>query len=345
MLLGTILTQEELKKRTKAFAKRVIKLCQSLPNNREGRLIGDQLFRCGTSVAANYRAACRSRSTAEFLSKLGIVEEESDESLFWLETLKENKIVKPDLLQSLIQEGNEILSIIVSSIKTTRQRNKSIIRNPKSQIPNPKSAIFPGIFEFDGYKPVIHESSFIHPDAAITGNVIIGKDVYIGPGAAIRGDWGQIIIEDGCNVQENCVIHMFPGVTVRLKESAHVGHGAVIHGGQIGKNSLIGMNAVVMDDAIIGDECIVGALCFIPADMKIPRRKVVVGNPAKIVKNVSDEMIQWKTKGTELYQSLPMMMYETWKPCEPLTEIPKNLPKQKALYKTWKETKTKKGST
>ena len=201
------------------------------------------------------------------------------------------------------------------------------------------------IFEFDGYKPVIHKSAFVHPSAVVTGNVIIGKDVYIGPGAAIRGDWGQIIIEDGCNVQENCVIHMFPGVTVRLKESAHIGHGAIIHGGQIGKNSLVGMNAVVMDNAVVGDECIVGALCFIPADMEIPRRKVVVGNPAKIVKDVTDEMIQWKTKGTELYQSLPKMMHETWKPCEPLKEVPKNLPKQEALYKTWKETKTKKSST
>jgi len=197
------------------------------------------------------------------------------------------------------------------------------------------------IFEFDGYTPVIHKTAFIHPKAAVTGNVIIGKDVYIGPGAAIRGDWGQIIIEDGCNVQENCVIHMFPGVTVRLNESAHIGHGAIIHGGQIGKNALIGMNAVVMDNALVGEECIVGALCFIPAEMEIPRRKVVVGNPAKIVKDVSDEMIQWKTKGTELYQSLPKMMYDTWKPCEPLRKVPKNIPRQKAVFKTWKQTKIK----
>src|SRR5213083_2214144 len=119
------------------------------------------------------------------------------------------------------------------------------------------------IYEFKGYKPVIHESSFIHPQAAVTGNVIIGKDCYIGPGAALRGDWGKIIIEDGCNVQENCTVHMFPGVTVLLKQSAHVGHGAIIHGATIGKNCLIGMNAVIMDEVELGDECIVGALCFI----------------------------------------------------------------------------------
>src|SRR5437773_1211481 len=131
------------------------------------------------------------------------------------------------------------------------------------------------IFEFKGYKPVIHKTAFIHPNATVTGNVIIGKNVYVGPGAAIRGDWGQIIIEDGCNVQENCIIHMFPGVTVLLKEAAHIGHGAIIHGATIGKNVLVGMNAVIMDDVEVGDNCIIGALTFVQADMKIPDRKIV----------------------------------------------------------------------
>src|ERR1700744_3513189 len=153
------------------------------------------------------------------------------------------------------------------------------------------------IYEFNGYKPVIHPSAFIHPQACITGNVIIGKDVYVGPGAAIRGDWGKIIIEDGCNVQENCIMHMFPGVTVLLKEAAHIGHGAIIHGAIIGKNCLIGMNSVIMDNVEIGDECIIGALSFIKAEEKIPRRSVVAGNPAKILKAVSDEMLRWKTEG------------------------------------------------
>src|SRR6201982_3932245 len=133
------------------------------------------------------------------------------------------------------------------------------------------------IFEFNGYKPVVHPSAFIHPNATVTGNVIIGKDVYIGPGASFVGDWGEIIIEDGCNVQENCTIHMFPGTTVLLKEAAHIGHGAIIHGATVGKNVLVGMNAVLMDNVIVGDECIIGSLCFVPADMVIPSRKVVVG--------------------------------------------------------------------
>lgn len=194
------------------------------------------------------------------------------------------------------------------------------------------------IYEFNGFKPVVHETAFIHPLAAVTGNVIIGKNVYVGPGAAIRGDWGEIVIEDGCNVQENCTVHMFPGITVTLKENAHIGHGAIVHGANIGFNSLIGMNAVVMDKAEVGDECIIGALCFIPSEMKIPNRKIVVGNPAKIVKDVHDDMINWKTKGTELYQTLPNLLFETLKECSPLREIPEDRPKMESVYKTWKET-------
>ncbi len=193
------------------------------------------------------------------------------------------------------------------------------------------------IFEFKNYKPVIHESSFVHPQATVTGNVIIGKNVYVGPGAAIRGDWGQIIIEDGCNVQENCTIHMFPGTTVLLKESAHIGHGAIVHGATIGRNCLVGMNSVIMDDVEIGDECIIGALTFVPAEMKIESRKIVVGNPAKIIKDVSDDMIEWKSKGTALYQQLPADCYATLKECEPLREVEANRPMQQDIYVTWKK--------
>ena len=195
------------------------------------------------------------------------------------------------------------------------------------------------IFEFNGYKPVIHESSFVHPQANVTGNVIVGRDVYIGPGAVVRGDWGEVIIEEACNVQENCVIHMFPGTTVTLKKGAHIGHGAIIHGGTIGANVLVGMNAVVMDDCEIGANCIVGALCFVPANTTIPERKVVVGNPAKVVKDVTDEMIEWKTKGTDLYQQLPGDCMRTLKECQPLREVPANRPKQADIYKTWGKTK------
>ena len=195
----------------------------------------------------------------------------------------------------------------------------------------------PNIFAFDSFIPVIHESAFIHPNAVVTGNVVIGRDVYVGPGAAIRGDWGAIVIEDGCNVQENCTIHMFPGVTVVLEAGAHIGHGAVVHGARIGANALIGMNAVIMDNASVGAGCVVGALCFVPADMQIPPRTVVVGNPARIVKDVSDEMLAWKTEGTALYQALPGRLHATLRACEPLREIPADRVTQESTYKTWRE--------
>ena len=192
------------------------------------------------------------------------------------------------------------------------------------------------IYSFAGFVPVIHESAFIHPQAAVTGNVIIGRDVYVGPGAALRGDWGGIEIADGCNVQENCTIHSFPGVTVVLEEAAHIGHGAVIHGARIGRNVLVGMNAVIMDHAVVGAGCIIGALTFVPSEMIIPERKVVVGAPARVVRDVSDEMLAWKTDGTRLYQQLPTMMREGWAPCEPLREVPPDRPAQVAMYETWK---------
>ena len=197
------------------------------------------------------------------------------------------------------------------------------------------------IYEFKGFKPVIHESAYIHPQATVTGNVIIGKNVYVAPNAAIRGDWGGIVIEDGCNVQENCTIHMFPGVTVRLKEGAHIGHGAIIHGAVVGRNVLVGMNAVIMDNVEIGDESIIGALCFVKAEMKIPPRSLVVGNPGKVIREVSEEMIGWKTKGTRLYQALPQELYESLRPCEPLREVPANRPSQEQLFRTWNEIKDK----
>lgn len=196
------------------------------------------------------------------------------------------------------------------------------------------------IFEFNGYRPVVHESAFVHPNATVTGNVIIGRDCYVGPHAAIRGDWGEIILEDGCNVQENCTVHMFPGVTVRLQAGSHVGHGAIVHGATIGRNALIGMNAVIMDNAQIGDESIIGALCFVPEGFVVPPRKIVVGNPAKIVKDVSDEMLAWKTQGTAIYQALPAELHATLRPCEPLREVPADRPPMNIEYRPWKQTKS-----
>ena len=190
------------------------------------------------------------------------------------------------------------------------------------------------IYSFKGHIPVVHESSFVHPLAAVTGNVIIGENCYIGPGAAIRGDWGEIILENGVNVQENCTVHMFPGKSIVLKQGAHVGHGAIIHGANLGRNTMVGMNSVIMDGAVIADECIVGAMAFVKAESVFAPRQLIVGNPAKAIKEVSQQMLAWKTAGTKLYQSLPKDCHQTLREVEPLREIPEYRPVQEDFYKT-----------
>ena len=187
-------------------------------------------------------------------------------------------------------------------------------------------------YEFNGLRPIVHPTAFVHPQANVTGDVWIGADVYIGPGAVLRGDWGRITVGAGANVQENCIVHVFPGKDVILEERAHIGHGAIVHGAQVGANALIGMNAVLMDDAVIGAESIVGALAFVPQGMQIPPRSVVVGNPAKIVKEVSDEQIAWKTEGTGWYQRLPAQCKNSLRECAPLDAPEPNRPRSEGGY-------------
>lgn len=201
-------------------------------------------------------------------------------------------------------------------------------------------------YSFKGIVPKIHPESFVHPLASVIGDVIIGKNVYIGPFASLRGDFGRIVIHDGCNVQDSCTIHMFPGVTVVLEEMAHIGHGAIVHGAKIGKNVLVGMHAVIMDDADVGDNSVIGALSFVPAGMKIPPKSLVVGNPAKIIREVKDEMISWKTEGTKLYQQLAKDCLNELLECTPhLVENPESCfiepDKNTENYKTWNKVKKK----
>lgn len=191
-------------------------------------------------------------------------------------------------------------------------------------------------YSFNGFIPVVDPSSYIHDTASVIGDVIIGKDCYVGPGAVIRGDWGRIIIEDGCNVQENCVVHMFPGKHITFESGAHIGHGAVVHGATLKSNCLIGMNAVVMDGAIVGKNSIVGALSFVKAEEIIPDNHLYAGNPGRIIKEISADMIEWKTEGTALYQSLPASCHTSLLPVSPLTSIEENRPTHVMVYKTWK---------
>ncbi|HRV86483.1 MAG TPA: transferase hexapeptide repeat family protein [Saprospiraceae bacterium] len=195
------------------------------------------------------------------------------------------------------------------------------------------------IYSFDGFIPVIHPSSFVHPQATVIGNVIIGRDVYIGPGAVLRADWGEILVGDGSNVQENCTVHMFPGVTVMLEPGAHIGHGAVVHGAHIGENVLVGMNAVIMDRVEVGAHSIIGALAFVKEGMVIPERSLVVGNPARVLREVNDEMLQWKTAGTRLYQQLPAWAHATLQACEPLHEPPPTKKIQMKMLENWSNLK------
>jgi phenylacetic acid degradation protein len=194
-------------------------------------------------------------------------------------------------------------------------------------------------YPFEGHHPVVDPSAFIHPLAVLIGDVTIGKYVYVGPGAVIRGDWGSVVIGDGCNVQENCVIHTFPGATTILEANAHIGHGAVLHGPHIGRNVLVGMNSVIMDAAEIGENTIIGALTFIPAEVVIPPGTVVAGNPFAILRDASPEMIAWKSKGTALYQTLP----ERWRASMKVGGGMKksSVAKQEAAFRTWKETSGK----
>ena len=196
-----------------------------------------------------------------------------------------------------------------------------------------------GCYSFNGFIPVIDPSSFVHETASVIGDVVIGKDCYIGPGAVIRGDWGRITIEDGCNVQENCVVHMFPGKNITFESGAHLGHGCVVHGADLKSNCLIGMNAVVMDGASVGKNSIVGALSFVKSNEVIPDDHLFAGNPGKVIKKLSTEMIAWKTVGTELYQALSKDCLSSLLPVQPLSEIEANRPTHPMVYKPWKTSK------
>lgn len=180
------------------------------------------------------------------------------------------------------------------------------------------------VYAIDGLTPVVAPGAFVHPDAVLIGDVIIGAGCYVGPCASMRGDFGRVILEAGANLQDTCVMHGFPGTDTRVGENGHIGHGAVLHGCSIGRNTLIGMNSVIMDGADIGDECIVGAMSFVKADFKAPSRSLIVGSPAKVIRSVSDDEIAWKSRGTLFYQALAARSHESLRPAEPLREVEPN---------------------
>jgi phenylacetic acid degradation protein len=190
-------------------------------------------------------------------------------------------------------------------------------------------------YEFEGVRPVIDATAFVHPTAVVIGDVVIGPGCLVGPGASLRGDIGRIIMHPGSNVQDNCTVHVFPGKSVVIEEMGHVGHGSVLHGCTIKRNALVGMNCVIMDDAVIGEESFVAAMSFVKAEMIVPPRTLVAGIPAKVIRELTDEEIKWKTEGTKVYQELARRYLASMKECEPLRAVEKGRPSLPAFrYQT-----------
>lgn len=184
-------------------------------------------------------------------------------------------------------------------------------------------------YQIDGITPVVSPDSFVHPTAVIIGDVIIGKNVYIGPNASLRGDFGRLIIKDGANIQDNCVMHGFPQFDTIVEEDGHIGHGAILHGCHIKRNVLVGMNSVIMDGAIIGENSIVGACAFVKAETNFPENVLIVGTPAKVLRSLTEQEIAWKSSGTKDYQQLVTRCLDSFKQIEPLSEIEANRPQLK----------------
>lgn len=182
-------------------------------------------------------------------------------------------------------------------------------------------------YEIDGLRPVIHPSAFVHPDAVLIGDVIVGPRCYVAPLASLRGDFGRIELEEGSNVQDCCVMHAFPNNETRVEVDGHVGHGAILHGCRVGRGALIGMHAVVMDNAVIGEAAIVAACAFVKAEMHIPPHHLAAGMPAKVLRPLTEQEAAWKRIGTRTYQELVVRSQQTLAACEPLTEIEAGRPR------------------
>lgn len=174
-------------------------------------------------------------------------------------------------------------------------------------------------YEIDGIVPVVDPSSFVHPTATLIGDVIVGPNCYIGPGASMRGDFGRLVMAAGGNLQDNCIVHGFPDTDTILEEDAHIGHGAILHGCTVKRNAMVGMNAVVMDGAVIGEDSFVAAMAFVKAAFVVPARTLVAGIPAKIMRALTQQEIDWKIRGTREYQDLTRRCLASLKEAKPLT--------------------------
>ncbi len=183
------------------------------------------------------------------------------------------------------------------------------------------------VYAINGITPVVDPTSYVHPTAVLIGDVIVGPGCYIGPLASLRGDFGRIVMGRGANVQDSCVIHGIAQQDTLIDDDGHIGHGAVLHGCHIGRNAMVGMNAVVMDRADVGADSIVGAMAFVKAGMQIPPRSMVLGAPARVVRELGDADIAGKSFGTRQYQRLTERCLQTLQEVEPLTEVEAGRPR------------------
>ena len=179
----------------------------------------------------------------------------------------------------------------------------------------------PIVYAIDGIVPVVDPSAFIHPMASLIGDVVVGANCYVGPGASLRGDMGQIVLKAMSNMQDGCIAHTYAGGDVIVEEEASVGHGGVLHGCHLGRGALVGMNAVVMDDVMVGDYAIVAAMAFVPSGFQVPPRTIVAGIPAKITRALKDEEIQWKRDGDQDYQGIIRRCHASFEAVEALTDV------------------------
>lgn len=184
-------------------------------------------------------------------------------------------------------------------------------------------------YSLDGLVPVVDPSAYVHPSAVLIGDVIIGPNCYVGPLASLRGDFGRIVLEEGANIQDTCVMHGFPDSDTVVERNGHIGHGAVLHGCRIGEDALVGMNAVVMDGAHIGARSFVSAAAFVKARFACPEQSLVMGAPAEVKRRLSDEEVAWKQRGTREYQVLARRCMASLVACEPLAAVEAGRPRNR----------------
>ncbi|MGE5405496.1 MAG: gamma carbonic anhydrase family protein [Candidatus Saccharibacteria bacterium] len=160
------------------------------------------------------------------------------------------------------------------------------------------------VYEFEGKRPRIGEGTFLHPEAVLIGDIEIGAGCYIAAGVVIRADDGPCVIGAGSNIQDNTVIHVQPGLSAKLGERCHIGHGAILHSPNLGYHVTIGLGSIVLDRCEIGDEALIGAGSLLTEGTIVPPRHLVLGSPGKVVKELSEQHLNINNIGTDFYQEL-----------------------------------------